>query len=58
MIASPVIKKANIKKKFNGKEHKGEIYNEEELNVCLFSVNDHKKSGKYMYYLCLLLVAC
>ena len=47
-----------MKKRFSGKEHKGKIYNEEELNVCLFNVSDFRKSGKYMYYFCLYMVAC
>ena len=46
-----------MKKRFSGKEHKGKICDEEELNVSLVNVSDHGKSGKYMYYLCLLVVA-
>ena len=41
-----MIKEANMKKKFSGEEHKGEICDEEELNVCLFNVSDYRKSGK------------
>ena len=33
-----------MKKKVEiGKEHKGKICDEEELNVCLFSISDHGK---------------
>ena len=46
LVFSHVIKEANMKKKFSGKEHKGRICDEEELNVCLFNVSDHEKSGK------------
>ena len=35
-----------MEKKVTGKEYKGKICDEEELNVCLFNLSDHGKSGK------------
>ena len=46
-------KGANMKKKVSGKEYKGKICDEEELNVCLFNLSDHGKSGKWINCLCL-----
>ena len=46
LVVSHMIKEAHMKKKFNGKEHKRKICDEEELDVCLFIVSDHGKSGK------------
>ena len=38
-------KEVDMKKRFSGKEYKAKICDEEELNVCLFSISDHGRVG-------------